>query len=356
MSLAFALGLAACGAASSASMAPSMPSMAAAAPAPAVAGMQSGESSTQAMPEALVIEGAITARVDEVGKATEEIRERVSAAGGRIIEERGQGAATGWNTFIKLRVEPEGLHGLVEWLGENTEIVSKTISAEDVSKELFDQELALENLGKTMARLQALLDHEGLDIEAILKIETELTRIRAQIESIKGSQRFLKDRVAFATLAITLERKDGVNHGPETKFMPGARLAMMHLIDPGARSANRLGYGIVISSPEHRASYELDIFEGVDGDKRAIVATVGGAAYSDHLGGGRRSWLNPYLGLRTGYGRLGGSNFVLAAEAGVELFKNKFMILDLNVRATSFFGKGGPDVALIPAAQASISF
>ena len=50
------------------------------------------------------------------------------------------------------------------------------------------------------------------------------------------------------------------------------------------------------------------------------------------------------------------SNFVIAGEAGVELFKHRFVTIDLNVRGTSFFGSGGADVALVTAAGLSLAF
>ena len=306
--------------------------------------------------EALVIQGFITARVDEVQTTASEISQRVRDAGGRVVRERGTGGEANWNSIIRVRLPPESVDSLVNWIGGHGDIEAKRIEVEDVSKELFDQELALANLSKTMVRMQALLDRGDLDIESILKIESEMNRVRGEIESLKGSQRFLKDRVAYATLEFTLKRRDGVESGPETKFLAGMRFANMSLLDAKGRARNRLGIGVVASSHKARVSYELDVFEADGDEKRAFIATLGGAAYSDHLGGGRRRFLNPYVGLRLGYGRLDGSNFIVAGEAGVELFKHKFLTLDLNVRGTTFFGKGGPDVALVTGSGLSLAF
>ena len=46
-------------------------------------------------------------------------------------------------------------------------------------------------------------------------------------------------------------------------------------------------------------------------------------------------------------------------EAGLALARSESFdaaVLDINVRGTSFFGKGGPDVALVSAAELSIAF
>lgn len=304
----------------------------------------------------LVVEGRVTAEVDDVATVAKTLRDKIEAGGGRVVSETGMGGATSWRVSLKVRLAPGGVDELVSWLDAQGEILSKQIQAQDVSKELFDQELALKNLEQTMERMQAILQRPDLDIESVLKIEKEMTRVRGEIESIKGSRRYLKDRVAFATLDIELERKEGAIRGDRSKFAPGFRFSMLTLLDAGGRTRTRFGAGAVLHMPIPRMHYELDVFESVDGDKRGILATVGGAVYSDYLGHGRRHFLNPYLGIRAGYGRLEGSNFVLAADAGLEIFKTEMVLVDVNLRATSFFGKGGADLALVSGAAVSVSF
>lgn len=311
---------------------------------------------TEQAGEALVIEAFITAKVDDVSATSEAIRRKVQASGGRVIHEDQSGSVRNWNSSLRLRLLPAQVDGLVGWLATHGEIVSKRIEATDVSRELFDQELALDNLGKTMARLSSILDRDDLDIEAVLKIEDAMTRVRGEIETIKGAQRFLKDRVAYATLELQLSRRDGQSEGPKTKFLAGLRGANLALLDPGSRKRSRFGFGIVLQAPDMKVSYELDVFEAADGGSRGILATAGAAAFSDHLGGGRRTFLNPYLGVRMGYGRLNGSKFVVAGSAGVEVYKSRYVKLDLDTRVTSLFGADGVDMALVSGASLSVAF
>ncbi len=306
--------------------------------------------------EALVMEAFITARVEDVQKTAEAIGQRVREVGGRVIRENGNGASKGWRTYMRVRVPPSEVESVLAWLGKGGTIEHKRIQVEDVSKQLFDQELAEKNLRATLARLEDLLQREDLNVEAVLKIEAEMTRVRGQIEALQGTQRFLRDRVAFATIDFTLRRKDGVDHDPSTKFLAGVRGANMTLLDPAGRLCNRPGFGISMQSPMMRLSYELDVYEAVEDGRRPFLVTGGGSTYSDHLGGGNRTFLNPYLGLRMGYGRLDGSNFVLSGEAGLELVKHKYGTVDLSVRGTTFFGKGGPDVAVVSSAGVSVPF
>ena len=96
---------------------------------------------------------------------------------------------------------------------------------------------------------------------------------------------------------------------------------------------------------EPRYSLEVDVFDDVaaDGDtpaeNNAVLATWGVGMYSDFLGRGQRRFLNPYLGFRIGYGYLGYHAFAVQGQAGIELFKHKYMMVDVDVRATGLFGE-----------------
>ena len=62
---------------------------------------------------------------------------------------------------------------------------------------------------------------------------------------------------------------------------------------------------------------------------------------------GRRRWLNPYLGARVGYGYLSGDKApILGGEVGIELFKHRYVLVDVAARALAFFREDATDVAL----------
>jgi hypothetical protein len=107
-------------------------------------------------------------------------------------------------------------------------------------------------------------------------------------------------------------------------------------------------------------SFEVDLFEkelNEDGSAShpAVIATMGGAAYSDFFGYGQRRFLNPYLGGRLGYGYLDASKFVAQGELGVELFKAKNAVIDVNARVTGLIGRGS-DLALVGGVGAVVAF
>ena len=313
-----------------------------------------------AIPEQLVIEGTLRVEVDKIVDLVDALRSQVSAAGGRVVLESVNGAETSWSAALKLRIPPSSVDAVVKWLGERGTIVEKRITANDVSKELFDQELEIANQQAALDRLTKLMEQGGLSMADILSVEKEMSRIRGHIDELKGATRFTKDRVGFATLDVYLSRASGAVHVAKAKAYPGARMTMLTLLGPGDRQQTRFGAGLVIHPVLRSFSLEVDIFastkdQTADQGARAVLASIGGAFYSDYLGRGERSFLNPYIGFRGGYAYFDGSRFLSQFEAGVELLKTKHFMVDANVRATAMVGNSS-DLAVVSGFGAVAAF
>lgn len=295
--------------------------------------------SATTQPEKLVIEAWVDLEIENVGDAVDAIRARVEGSGGRVVSENVTGAGkSAASASLQVRVVPAQATAVLTWLGTLGRVTSKRVQASDVSKTLFDQELALKNLELTMERLQKLAAQSG-PVNDLLAIEKEMTRVRGEIETIKGEQRFLLDRVAFATITISIVRagEDVYEEVPEARIYPGPQLAMLTLLDPGTRQRTRVGGGVSVRLQRY-ATFELAIFpRGDGGDSRAVLATFGTALYSGYLGYGRRRHLNPYIGARVGYGYLSdGGSPVVAGELGVELYKHEYLLVDTSLRAVAY--------------------
>lgn len=306
---------------------------------------------TSAAKKSVVIEASLTIDVRSLPLLMRAASDQVKEMGGYVASELNSDSEHG---SMRLRVPSEQLPALLNWMDSQGEVSARRTKATDVSKQVFDHRLALESLNKTLTRMQQLLERPDLDIDSVLKIESEMNRLRTEIEKIQGELRFVKDRVAQATLDINVRSTAKTS---SEKFYPGVRVSHMRLLDPKSRSASRLGLGISARVPhQDRLTYSLDVFEAVDGEKKSFVATMGGDVYSRLLGDGKRQFFNPYIGGRIGYGRLEGSNFVLTGEAGLEILNSKYAKLEVNTQLTSFIGKGGPDLAMISGAEFSLAF
>lgn len=309
--------------------------------------------------EMFEVEAHVALRVASVNDARRQLRTLTAARGATVtsdISEDGEGQR---QASLIIRV-PNGTSDAfmtdVERLGE---VTARQITAKDVGKEYYDSEIQLHSLESTLTRYEQILQ-KAQTVEEILKIESELSRIRAEIERIKGELRYLGDRSARATLYVALsERPREIAEEPVkvAQFYPGVRAVALTELRSNRSTVSAFGGGAVLGTGRSWSA-ELDLLKRVNSRSGfdAVLATVGGETYSDFLGGGKRHFLNPYLGLRLGYARVSGSSwFAAGATAGVELWKNDYATIDCDLRALGLFGKDS-ELGLQPTLGASVAF
>ncbi len=104
---------------------------------------------------------------------------------------------------IMVRVPAAKFDEVVARIGRLGEVVDKNVSASDVTEELYDLDIRLENARKARERL---IEHlaQSQKIEDTLKIEAELTRLTGEIERMEGRKRFLASQVALSTIHVQL--------------------------------------------------------------------------------------------------------------------------------------------------------
>ena len=80
---------------------------------------------------------------------------------------------------------------------------SRTQKAQDVSAEYVDLEARISNKKKLEERILQLLADRSGEIKDIIAVESELGRVREEIERMEGQLRFLSNRVSLTTVTIT---------------------------------------------------------------------------------------------------------------------------------------------------------
>ena len=284
----------------------------------------------------LVVSGAVEVAVDDVAATAAAIRAEATRRGATIVTDKVQGARYGVSATLQFRILPAEVDPFIAWLGQKGSIESSNLAASDVSREYFDQELRLRTLRVTLERLEKILvDRQNVALADVLAVEREMTRVRGEIEQLEGVHRYLADRVERATLDVHLStRSEFVARAPAQSFMVAAHATMLHFADDdGARNRNRFGAGVRMLFGR-RFDLALDVFPSRGLDDRSILFSLGGALYSDFLGGGRRRFLNPYIGLLAGGAEVSGDGaFTAGASLGLELYRGPRLLLDLTTRA-----------------------
>jgi len=83
-------------------------------------------------------------------------------------------------------------------------VESETQSAEDVTAQYVDLNARLLNARNTEQRLTDLLRQRTGKLADVLAVETEITRVRGEIERMEAERKNLVNRVGFATVTTTV--------------------------------------------------------------------------------------------------------------------------------------------------------
>jgi hypothetical protein len=321
---------------------PMAPASAGAAPAPPGEPPAPGtpgdtQAATETSSEMHTISGEVAAVSNDVGGLTAAIRAHAAELRGSVAREDVSGDAQHRQASIALRLPPAALAGFVDWLAARATIDTSHVEDNDVSRQYFDRDVAIRNLEVTLERLRELARQPDAELSDVMQVERELTRVRGDLERLRGEQRLLADRVARATLAITLSITPGLHAEPALKFELVPHLTRLRLVDAGPRAADRIGGGVTLMG-SRAASVDFEVLAPSGDDARSYLLTFATGLYSDFLGGGQRRFLNPYVGARLGGAKMNGHGaFAYGVDAGVELVRFRMFLVEVAGRAVGLW-------------------
>lgn len=104
---------------------------------------------------------------------------------------------------ITIRVPADKFEETLTRISALGEVVDRNVKASDVTEEMLDLNIRLDNARKTRERL---LEHlsKSTKIEDTLKIEAELSRVSGEIEQMEGKLRFFQSQIAMSTIRVEL--------------------------------------------------------------------------------------------------------------------------------------------------------
>ena len=287
--------------------------------------------------ERFVVTGSINVITADVVGVVAAIRTRAAELGGTVASEAINGDPQHAGATLQLRLLPDTVSPFLDWLVTRATLSSRNIQTSEVTRQWFERDLAIKNLEITMDRLQDLAKRSNAALKDVVEIEREMTRVRGELERLRGAQRLLDDQVARATLTVGVNMKRGVHVEPELKFELVPHLCQLHIVDPLAREANRTGAGVTLMFSRW-FSLDFEVFPRKASDPRSYLFTAATGLYSDFLGGGRRRFLNPYLGFRMGGAKLDGFGaFAYGADIGLELVRYRLFLLEVTGRAVGLW-------------------
>ena len=116
-----------------------------------------------------------------------------------------------------LRVPCGQFQGFLSGLSEHCNVIDQNLYSENVTLQYVDMEARIKNLTAQEERLVELLA-QAEDLEQVLKIESQLTETRSEIDSATSSLRVLENRVSYSTVTLYLNETSVYSPGAKDSF------------------------------------------------------------------------------------------------------------------------------------------
>lgn len=146
----------------------------------------------------------LTIEVDKPEQAATSINTLIQARSGFVLDTQAHTNTRGdHSATMTLRVPAAQFEQTLGELRKLGSLRDEQIKGQDVTAEFVDVQARIKTQRQLEARLSELLE-KAQDVETILKIESELARVRQVIESAQGQEKYLLNQVQLSTITVTL--------------------------------------------------------------------------------------------------------------------------------------------------------
>lgn len=149
----------------------------------------------QPLSRLVIYVGSMAIVVQNISSAMDSIQETATSMGG-FMQEMG-------SNRITIKVPAARFEEAIDRIERLGEVTRKEIKGSDVTEEMRDLRIRLDNAEEFRKRLLKLYDRASR-MDDLLKIEKELQRITETVETLKGKIQYLEHNVSFSTLHVQI--------------------------------------------------------------------------------------------------------------------------------------------------------
>lgn len=209
---------------------------------------------TVASPESLPAErliiktGEITVVVKNVPETMKNITSYVEKNGGFVVNSQVSKSGLAPYGEITVRIPSKGFENSILEVKSLGDVQRENVKGEDVTEEYVDLDARLGNLVATEKQFLAILE-KAQKIDDILAVQSELSQVRGEIESLKGRMKYLKTSADMSSLTVYLSTDPNVlptiEDSNEWKPLAILKSAVRGLVAVGKSLANLAIYIVV---------------------------------------------------------------------------------------------------------------
>jgi hypothetical protein len=156
-----------------------------------------------AVPRALIHTAALEVRVDDVKKSAAAAEQLVADAGGEVSDEQLDLQSAHPTASLGFRVPPARLARTLARLSDLGKEQSRRLGTDDVTDQVVDLDSRLATQSSSVVRVRALMDRAS-SLTDVVRIEAELSRREADLESLQARVRALSGQVAMSEITLQL--------------------------------------------------------------------------------------------------------------------------------------------------------
>jgi Domain of unknown function (DUF4349) len=191
----------------------------------------------------------VTLRVDDVTASLPDLIQAATAAGGYVAGEdtsSNPDDPSKTRSTVTLRVPTNALQRVVDDVTGLGELIKSRQDVRDVTEQVVDVKSRVKSGRASVSRIRVLLDQANT-LGEVVRIESQLARREADLESLLAQQRALADQTAMATLTVTALGPEAASPAPEedeTGFLAGLSRGWTALVD--ATVVGLTGVGLLL--------------------------------------------------------------------------------------------------------------
>jgi hypothetical protein len=292
----------------------------------------------------LISNGSVTASSDQLLATASGFRREVYRLGGRVFAEtvhfRGETDDEPKQASLahyRIKILPRMLPDLLDWLGKHSTITAEDVSSIIAMESEGDAAIVRADVQARLAEIEAQLADASLDEQTRTALQQERTRLIGAALADPNAMADNTKRVAV--LEVNLEAPHQADRYARAKMLGHARGSVLGLGVLGAVRTSRVGGGVGIGGRSPVSSLEVIGYAASTMDEKAgVTVTVGFGSYAKAFGGGNRASMNPYVGARVGYAYLQANYLAVAAEVGIEMFKQHGVLWMVSARPMGLVG------------------
>lgn len=171
----------------------------------------SADPGAQPVPREVVYTAELGVVVVSIEQSTQAVQALAEKLGGYLEESD--------SSSITIRIPAARFETTIEQIAKLGEVIDRSIVAADVTEEMIDLRIRLDNANRTRARLLEHLAHSQ-KIGDTLKIEAELSRVSETIEQIEGTLRYKRSQISMSTITVSWTARTTSQPGIPTLGLP----------------------------------------------------------------------------------------------------------------------------------------